>query len=94
MYRDLKPENIVLVMRGHACLTDMSLAKSHTEQQTYTFCGTPECVAPEMLSGTRHNKAVDWWALGILLYEMLVGIPPLYSDNVNQMHLFTGWLSA
>jgi serine/threonine protein kinase len=88
VYRDLKPENIVLDMRGHACLTDMGLAKAHAEQQTYTFCGTPEYIAPEMLSGTGPNKAVDWWALGILLYEMLVGIPPFYSDNINQMYLF------
>lgn len=88
VYRDLKPENIVLDSQGHACITDMGLAKTSmaSQQQTYTFCGTPEYIAPEMLKGTGHNKGVDWWALGILVYEMLVGLPPFYSENVNEMY--------
>eukprot|EP00996_Jenningsia_fusiforme_P000595 NODE_1532_length_1500_cov_64.081323_g823_i1.p1 GENE.NODE_1532_length_1500_cov_64.081323_g823_i1~~NODE_1532_length_1500_cov_64.081323_g823_i1.p1 ORF type:complete len:304 (-),score=83.93 NODE_1532_length_1500_cov_64.081323_g823_i1:64-975(-) len=88
IYRDLKPENIVLDIKGHACLTDMGLAKTKmgANQQTYTFCGTPEYIAPEILKGTGHNKGVDWWAFGILLFEMMAGLPPFYNENVNEMY--------
>eukprot|EP00996_Jenningsia_fusiforme_P000929 NODE_1847_length_1382_cov_6.795199_g1671_i0.p1 GENE.NODE_1847_length_1382_cov_6.795199_g1671_i0~~NODE_1847_length_1382_cov_6.795199_g1671_i0.p1 ORF type:complete len:437 (+),score=107.27 NODE_1847_length_1382_cov_6.795199_g1671_i0:41-1351(+) len=87
-YRDLKPENIVLDKDGNACLTDFGLAKTalNANQQTHTFCGTPEYIAPEILKGTGHGKAVDWWAIGVLLYEMIVGIPPFYSENVDEMY--------
>eukprot|EP00992_Anisonema_acinus_P010062 TRINITY_DN6287_c0_g1_i1.p1 TRINITY_DN6287_c0_g1~~TRINITY_DN6287_c0_g1_i1.p1 ORF type:complete len:398 (+),score=64.24 TRINITY_DN6287_c0_g1_i1:78-1271(+) len=88
VYRDLKPENIVLDKEGHACLTDFGLAKTAIPetQQTYTFCGTPEYIAPEILQGTGHGKAVDWWALGVLTYEMLVGLPPFYAEDVEEMY--------
>lgn len=88
VYRDLKPENIVLDLEGHAILTDFGLAKTAipAKQQTYTFCGTPEYIAPEILKGIGHSKPVDWWALGVLLFEMLVGLPPFYSENVNEMY--------
>lgn len=88
VYRDLKPENIVLDNDGHACLTDFGLAKTEIpgKQQTYTFCGTPEYIAPEILQGTGHGRAVDWWALGVLTFEMLAGLPPFYAEEVEEMY--------
>ncbi|KEG13031.1 putative rac serine-threonine kinase, putative,protein kinase [Trypanosoma grayi] len=87
IYRDLKPENAVLDKDGHVCLTDFGLAKMDiSDASNFTFCGTPEYIAPEFLLGMPYGKAVDWWSLGILLYEMLEGIPPFYCDNVNAMY--------
>jgi len=87
IYRDLKPENILLDNQGHLRLTDFGLSKRYTAgEQATTFCGTPEYLAPEVVLGVGHSKEVDWWSLGILLYEMLVGLPPFYSDNVNIMY--------
>eukprot|EP00003_Mantamonas_plastica_P010729 TRINITY_DN201_c0_g1_i1.p2 TRINITY_DN201_c0_g1~~TRINITY_DN201_c0_g1_i1.p2 ORF type:complete len:289 (-),score=107.14 TRINITY_DN201_c0_g1_i1:1420-2286(-) len=88
IYRDLKPENILLDIEGHIKLTDFGLAKSAmgVDDKTHTFCGTPEYLAPEILKEEGHGKAVDWWSLGTLLFEMMAGLPPFYSQNVNVMY--------
>lgn len=83
IYRDLKPENIILDNHGYLKLTDFGLSKQANESNT--FCGTPEYVSPEMLNGTGHDKTVDWWALGILIYELLAGIPPFYDRDQSIM---------
>lgn len=75
IYRDLKPENILIQPSGFLKLTDFGFAKYITGQ-TYTLCGTPEYLAPEIIANKGHGKPVDWWTLGVLLYEMMVGIDP------------------
>ena len=75
IYRDLKPENVVFDEDGNAMLTDFGLSKEGCSigESTGSFCGSLAYLAPEMLSRTGHGKAVDWYHLGILLYEMLEG---------------------
>ncbi|KID85465.1 serine/threonine-protein kinase gad8 [Metarhizium guizhouense ARSEF 977] len=88
IYRDLKPENILLDYQGHIALCDFGLCKLEMkdEDRTNTFCGTPEYLAPELLLGQGYNKTVDWWTLGVLLYEMLTGLPPFYNEETNEMY--------
>lgn len=88
IYRDLKPENILIDYVGHIALCDFGLCKldMKDEDKTNTFCGTPEYLAPELLHGQGYTKAVDWWTLGVLLYEMLTGLPPFYDENTNEMY--------
>ncbi|RYQ98848.1 hypothetical protein Ahy_B07g086664 isoform D [Arachis hypogaea] len=74
MHRDLKPENILLDADGHLVLTDFGLAKEFTESaRSNSMCGTLEYIAPEIFIGKGHDKAADWWSVGILLFEMLTG---------------------
>lgn len=83
IYRDLKLENLLLDGNGYVMLTDFGLAKFiNSDDKALTFCGTPEYLAPEVIAGKGHNRPADWWSFGILIYEMLYGIPPFYSSNV------------
>ncbi|CAO3692520.1 unnamed protein product [Rhizopus stolonifer] len=88
VYRDLKPENILIDYNGHIALCDFGLCKLNMSEneRTNTFCGTPEYLAPELLLGQGYSKTVDWWTLGVLLYEMMTGLPPFYDENTNEMY--------
>ena len=81
VYRDLKPENVLLDKDGHIKLTDFGLCKEINEDGTKTFCGTAEYLAPEVVLRTGYGFKVDWWALGILLYEILFNGTPFYDEN-------------
>ena len=89
LYRDLKPENILLDEIGHIKLTDFGLSKimnNIEKDKTYTVCGTPVYVAPEVLTGQGYDKLVDWWSLGVLLYEFLAGYSP-YREAKNRVDI-------
>ena len=86
IYRDLKPENILINKNGYLKLTDFGFAKYLNNEKTYTLCGTPEYLAPEIILNKGHGKPVDWWTMGILLYEMLVGIDPFSDDDPMQIY--------
>ena len=74
---------------GYICVTDFGLAKILNDNaQAYSFCGTPEYLAPEILNEKGHSFPVDWWALGILTYEMIVGFPPFYTGSNNNLKMY------
>lgn len=89
VYRDLKPENILLDANGHIALCDFGLSKADlsTDDTTNTFCGTTEYLAPEvLLDESGYTKMVDFWSLGVLIFEMCCGWSPFYADNTQQMY--------
>ncbi|CAD8143126.1 unnamed protein product [Paramecium octaurelia] len=85
IYRDIKPENILIDSSGHIQLADFGLARPNMTKDTcaYSFCGSPEYMAPEMFQTTGHTQLVDYYCLGCLLYEFVTGLPPFYAEDKN-----------
>lgn len=88
IFRDLKPDNVVIDTDGHACLTDFGLSKEGVfdpSRGAKSFCGSVAYLAPEMIRKAGHGKSVDWYLLGVILYEMIVGQPPYFSESKDQL---------
>lgn len=88
LYRDLKPENILVDENGHIRLTDFGLSKCgfHSNDLTKSFVGSPEYMSPEILLGKHYNFSVDFYTLGVLLYELVTGLPPFYNEDKMKMY--------
>ena len=82
VYRDLKPENLMLTTQGQVKVIDLGFAKLLDEgERTFTFCGTPDYMAPQIVCHTGYDLAADWWALGVLIYEMIAGFAPFVQTS-------------
>ena len=89
VYRDLKPENLLIDKEGHIKITDFGFAKVLSPKnmfRTFTVCGTNEYLAPELIQQKGHGMAADWWTLGVLIFELLVGYPPFVDDNIMRLY--------
>jgi protein kinase A len=87
VYRDLKPENVMIDGDGYPIIVDFGFTKV-CEDMTFTFCGTPNYVSPEIIRNTGHNAGADHWALGVLIYEMIAGEHPFFFDGMDNMQVF------
>jgi len=86
VYRDLKPENVLIDVDGHIKIADFGLSKIFKlDERSHSFCGSPEYMCPEILKREGHNHMVDYYTLGAILFEMLTGLPPYYTNNKCEM---------